>query len=727
MSTLRIRFRTQPLDFSPLTRGTVTVRFNDNSRDYDLVMHLTTGLATTYRFQEVPWLGGALEEGQHAQQCANFAASFNRDYSTIGATSGGTGPFAGKNLFATVVSDNGYPEVLITATNGTFDESECDYSGNVLVVGPFEDNNTPQSQPLSLSYGITSTGNCSTIVYNLSASGGSAPYSVSSEGATLISGWDGSTSPVSLSRGGLRQLTITDSLGATYSTTPNVPRNLAIGEFQENITQRENDADVTIQTLVSVAGTAPLEYAINNDVGGVFGTDYQTSNSFPGILSGQYKLWIKDKYGCEISKIINISGNVNSDETTTPLYFEFPEGQSLIATESVDFNENKGKNYFNTMSVAQISDTKYQMKLFFVNTDVIGAQFKSSYPYHYITLHKCNGQKVDLPSIMIQENLGVAEKFDCVLFPINGQTGVYFNGGNEYAASSTDVIGDSPYNKTTPPWNNVGQVVSIEGVGSFEILSSGYDENRGGYFVVDTITAAETPSKVQAIYNAQEYNLFEFYFSASLIDEKAVIIIEKAFSNDGNVEGNPWVVENISIVPFNENLLTFEWFDSKNKGGIVFQSGIVFKKRCFGEFNPMWSDEAETYKGDSAEYSLKQTSYTDFEILVEGINQKEITQLNIASGLDGFKCNGLLLVRKKPPETKRLGKSNLYTWKCEFAHGQNNLAIKQDEIVLNVGTGVVGGGGSGTNPAPDLSGIQLYKDTDGNLITFNGKLGKVIA
>ncbi len=721
MSTLRFRIQTQALDGGQSNRGSIIIRYNDNSRDHDLELRLDQNFSVTGRFLEVPWLGGGLEEGQNAQQCANYALAFNRDFKNVGAAPSNN-PIRPSNLSARVISDNGYPEVEISAGVGTFDDSNCTYTGNILIVGPFVEDNTTQVTPVSLSVVATSSGNCDTIDYTVAASGGTVPYTLRKNGVVQQSSWNGSGITVSMERGQLSQLSVTDSASGSANRTVNAPRKYEEGEINTNITQRQNDADVAIVTTVSISGITPLQYAMTA-FDATSGSGYQTSNTFPGVLPGQYKIWVQDKFGCEISRIISISGNVDVGETDTPLYFEFMEGQSLIATEVVDFDEEKGKNYFNTASYNQLADVLHPMRLFFLEKDIVGGQFKSSYTYHYITLHKCNGTKIDIPSIMVQENLGISEKFDCMLFPINGQTGVYFNGGNEYTPDTTTVIGDSPYNKNTPTWNDIGQFVTLSGIGTFEIVSNGYDDDRGGYFVLDTVTASETAATVQAKYNAQDYNLFEFYFSANLIDDKGVIFIEKAFSDDGNVEGNPFVIETIRKRGFNENMLRLEWSDSRNKGGIVFQSGITFKKWCFGEFNPIWSDEAETYKGDQAEYSLKQTSYTDFEILIEAVNQKEITQLNIASGLDGFKCNGLLLVRKKAPEIKRLGKSNLYSWKCEFAYGENNLAVKQDEIVLNVGTGVTGS--TGKNSTPNLSGIQLYKDSDGKLITFGNRIAKV--
>ena len=648
--------------------------------------------------------------GADYAQAQSYSQSFNRDYKNVG----------GNNNLSAIVEDDpvsGDVYVIVTSRTGIF----SDFSS--LGFASLEEiDNSPLVDPLVLSATRSTTGTCTTIQYSVSASGGISNY-VLKNGTTIIdSDWDGSSQNINLNRGTQANLSITDSDGAIKQIPVNVPRKLAIGEFQESLTQYVNSADVLVQNTNPVNGTTPLQYAIT-DVGDSVGSDYQSSNTFPGVLSGQYRLWVKDVYGCEISKIIDIPETVDPDQTTVAPYFEICEGQSLIASELVSFDKDNPKNYFNSGSYNQRTSERYLIKQPLLSSDIVGMQFKSSFDWHYITLHKCNGEKIDLPSIMIQENLGIAERVDCELFPINGQTGVWFNGGNSYEPDTTTVIGSSNYNKTTPAWNQIGQFVSIVGKGTYEIVSNGYDDAKGGYFVLDFSVSGEESTQAQATYNAQEYNLFEFYFQANLLDDTGFIVVERAFDGDGDVVGNPWIIEKMKIVDFNEDMLKLEWSDPKNRGGIVFQSGITFFKRCHGEFNPLWDNESDTYKGDESEFSLEQSSYLDFEIIIEGINQKEVTQLNIASGLEGFKCNGVLLVRKSPPEITRMDKSNLYRWKCEFAYGENNLAVKQDEIVLNVGTGVVGGGGD--NPAPDLSGIQLYIDSDGNLIKFGSNITKV--
>ena len=698
MSTIKI-------DFTAIESGSmgdVLVTFDDNSTSS--ILRLTSKIGPS-----VPNFFSAITDdfpSKDIAQAANYVQAFNRDFRNYGGT---------KNLLATY--DNA--RVTITATIGTFTNFQSTGGFSTL----FETNNSVQTTNLSFIVAASAIiGDCNTIDYGAAVSGGTGPYTLKQGNTVLQSNWDGSTFGFSLPRGTIQNINVEDSGAKTSSRVMTVPRKLKIGEFKERKSAYETHSDILIEKVATVVGTEPVEYSLD-DLSETTGQNYQTSNSFPGVLAGQYNLFVKDKYGCEISKIITVSTFEDATATDNPLYFQWMEGQSLILSECPEFSVNVKKNYFNTGSFNQSDLALYPTKQYFDSSDVLSGQFKSSYDFHIITLHGCDGSKLDIPSIMIQENLGAKQKLDCVLFPINGKTGVYFNGGNEYDPGTTNVIDSSDYNGSTPSWAEVGQLVFMDGIGGIYIESVSFDSDRGGYFVIDTVTASETSSTVEVTHNAQDYNVFEIYAPAVNVNEKGVLVVEKGLDSSGIVEGNSWIGERISVVD-TKNMLLFEWSDTKNKGDIVFQSGISFKKRAPGELVATWSNESETFPGDETEYSLEQRTFMGFEILLEGINAKEVTQMNIASGLSGFKCNNLLMVRKKAPDIKRLGKSNLYTWKCEFGFGDNKLAIKQDEIVLSVSTGVLGGGTTGKTGNIDISGVTLFKDQDGNLIKIGENLMK---
>jgi hypothetical protein len=715
MSTISFTLTTQALDFSPQTRGNILVTFNDGNQNFNLSLALINGIATSGYFQEVAWDNPNVEDSDD-QQAENYRNAFNRDYKNIGGT---------KNLAASRVDNT----ITITATVGTF--VSASYSGNVLVFSGLDINNTTQVVPANLTITASSTGNCNTIQHAFVATGDGAPFRVNRGGNDLISDWDGTSENLNLDRTGTTQVYFLynsdDELVDTVAQF--VPRKLAEGDFDIEINQYEDSADVIVNRIVFLASTAPLEYSIDA-VSATTGGSYQTSNTFAGVFSGQYKVFIKDKYGCEISKNIVVTEFQDATENEVTRYFEIMEGQSFCFSPHVQHTALVKKNYFNTWSYNEyVQGAKYNT---FHIVDALdgfrGVQFKSSYNWHYITMHKCDGTKVNIPPILISQNLGAKEKFDCMLYPspdVDGETWVYFNGGNEYTADTTTVIGSSPYDGTTPTWAQIDQLVFVDDTG-LRITKTGYDANIGGYFVVELETASETSGFVQVTYNKHPYNLYEFYVNISDIDNSCVIVVEKAFDGEGLIEGDPWVSERIKKKEDSDDILYLEWNDTKNKADIVFQSGLKCFARYEGVVRPTDDTDSDTYSGDGNVYSISQVSRIDFNIKIEGITYKQVNQLNIASALSGFKCNGISLVAKESASVTPLGVSNLFRWERTFGYGTNALAEQQDEIVYSPTTGVDGGGGDGISETPDLSGITLIVDSDGNLIKDdNGNLIKI--
>jgi len=602
MSTISFTLSTQALDFAPLTRGQINIVFNDGSRNILLSEKLTTNPSSSGFFQEVAWTGNDAVDNE--QQAQNFVTAFNRDWSWVG------GVEFSKNLSAAFDGN----VVTITATNGTF--VSADYTGNVIVFGSANIDNSVQETPISFSVQMTQSGDCQQITYSLNASGGTAPYTLKGTNGTISSGWDGTALTTILDRGRVETIRLIDSNLQEVSRTFIVPRKLAEGDFDIEIAGFEDGSDIIINRNTVIKNTSPLEYSLD-DITQVTGNNYNTTNSFTGIQEGQYKIFIKDVFGCEIFKTITVSNFVDGVSTEASRYFKVMDGQSIIFNEFVDFDAKKKKNYFNTGSYNEaIQGARHRAKQYFSLDDgFIGIQFKSSYPFHAITIHQKDGKMIDIPFVMVSENLGVLEKLDCVRFRLNEtQTGVYFNGGNTYIPNTQTVLGSSEFIGTTPSWANIGQLIYLDGTG-LRISGNGYDDNYGWYFIVDAETSTEQSATVQLTYSKHPYNTFEFYVDSSKLKSCDVIIIEKGFEA-GVFDGNPWVSERLMPIVDNDEYLLIQWNDLKNKADIVFQSGINYLSRYKGEFIPLSDDSSETYSGDSNEYPIEQVRRLNFEVLI---------------------------------------------------------------------------------------------------------------
>ncbi|MBO0323457.1 hypothetical protein J0X14_14205 [Muricauda sp. CAU 1633] len=701
MSTIKLTFQTQALDFSPLTRGSVTIIHNDGNMDIPLTLTLDS-ISVYKRFLEVAWVDGMSEEDE--DQANNYRLSFNRDYKDVGGV---------KNLGATVDGN----EVTITAKTGTFSAGSS-YSGNVLIVNGFTiDNTTTVLNPI-ITANLTGNGDCTNVEHSLTATEGTSPY-ILKQGTTVIdAAWDGTEELVDVTReSGQVSFSVTDSNGLVTSKTVIVPRKLKPGEFKQRITQGIGSSDVLIESVNPVSNTEPIEYSL--DVQGTLtGGNYQSSNVFAGVLPGFYELFIKDKYDCEVTKTIQVTSYQDATEEQNPRYFDVPKGNSIIMSECVAFDKDIRPNYNNTLSLSELSDINYRVVQYFDPTDFEPIQFKSSYPYHVATLHKSNGTKQDLSIVLVQENLGSKEKVDCELFPLDGRTAVYFDGGNEYEPDTTTVIGASDYTQFLPSWAVEGQLVTIDGLGVNEIVELGYDSTlQRGYFVIDVYTASSTSGLVQVVWNIQDYNVFEVYVPFDNM-VRGRVTIEKGFSFS-EIDGNKWISELLEAKEVEKDDLLIEWSSTKNQSDIVFFSGVKFKKRIKGKFRPIFPNSSEISEGDSRAYSLDQELYQHYRLELQKLSAREIHQILIASKTDGFKVNGENLIKKQDVEPEILGESNMYSFTCDYAYGGNNAAVQPDSLALNSSTGVVGGGGTGKPGAPPTYDDKLRVNIGGGFITVS--------
>lgn len=699
MSTIAFDF--EVLQTPGFTDGAVTVLFNNGLGDISLTLFL--GGLTSGRFREIIY---STDFPVNEVQASSYASAFNRDYKNVGGAN---------NLLALLSGQT----VLITAQNGIFQSGS--YSGNKIKVFNFTINNTTQVTPPSLSITQSlSTGDCDVIGYSASVIGGTSNFTLYNGSSILQSNWDGSSYDFNLSRNATTaNIRVVDSSLQEDSKSIIIPRKLASGEFNIVKTQFNTYSDLVIENTNPILGVSPLEYSIDNFLASS-GSNYQTSNAFPGVLPGKYSLWIRDIYGCAVSKKFTIEELQDAIETENPRFFEINKLNPLIFSEYVEFNEGVKKNFDNTLSFNELSGIKNDIAQSFNEKDRVGIQFKSSYPYHIITLHDCTGTRFDLSPVMVQENLGSQEKVDCKFFQIDGKTAVYFDGGNEYEPNTTTVIGASEHTQFTPDWVQTGQIVTIDTLGTFTIDETGYSEDLArGYFLINAMTSL-TEGKIQVARNVQPYNLFEFYFNISQITNTARIVIEKGFAFD-QIDGDAWLSELIKKEEDNEDFLLIEASSIRNRGGLVFQSGIQFKNRIIGKFRPFFEGDVENYDGDSRLYPLTENFYQRYRLEIDLITARQAYLYGAWAVLDGFKVNNVPLRALNFPEIEELGDSNFYSFKVDLGYTGNIIAEQEDEIVLNVSTGIVGGGVTNRvqQPLPTFDG-KTRLVIDGGFFTVDG-------
>lgn len=735
MSTIKVNIGTQPLDFSPVTLGSIYFEI-----EYD---GITVGIRETlsytpsgYKFFKlIPWVSPGVE----LEQSVEYANAINRDYANVGNT--GTG-LQKSNINAFVDANE---DVIITAERGIFKNPS--YNGNALNGVSFSITNTPQEIPKSFDYIAKETGSCgviSLVGYTAqAATGGNGSYKLILNGNEIFSGWDGNADQdFDLERGKSYSGYLYDSANTLISSvTIRPPRLLSLGDFSVDQEIKSNATDIVVRTITEVNGTSPLEYSLEDEAG--ISTPWGLSNTFPGLLPGLYTIHIRDKFGCSISKQIEVYEFTDpGGENDLIRHFSISNFNSLTFREKIGFDFVNRPNFENTLSYEEKVGRPYQTVFKFPATSVVKTQFKSSYPIHVCTLLKSDGTKQSLALEMIQKNIGAVEKIDCKIFPLvytfqmvgggtvtssNG-TAVYFEGGTNYEPNSETADPEnptSPYNGGLPPWATVGNSITFDGIGTHEIVETDlYDEERGVmYFRIENVVDSEVSEKVQVTYNRHPYNLFRMDFSMQNVQDHAKIVIEAGWAFD-QIERR-FDSEVFKLLEDPKDHLKITWRSDINFDDMVFSDGIDCEMWIKGRIRPFPIGESTVKRGDDRTRSLKQRHRVGQRLEIPIMSANQWDKLCLASGIadDGeFRIENMLLILTSPPEfDEELGDTNLSSITAEYEYGGESLAKKANEIVLIPSQGIEGTAQTGTEPKIDPV-LRLLRLPDGTWIkTKSGK------
>lgn len=726
MSTVDITISTQPPPPGAFY-GAIVLQLQIQGTPYDLSLSLDP-LGGYKKFKIAPYIA-EFPGTDVLLQAQEYANSMNRDYVNVG----GVG-----NISASVVNTNG--TVRVTSTKGTFHNGV--YTGNHLDDVTFSYNNTLQEDPKTFEYEKTGSGDCTNEQYRtLSATGGTPPYRLTLGGVNVVSGWDGDTDETfDLARSGTFNGGLYDSLGALIKTVQiNPTKNINASHFEAVVTPYAGYSDIQINTLVSVSGTTPLEYNLLDSDGAAAG--WQSSNIFGGYLPGNYTFKVRDVYGCEVSKTVVIPDVEAPSQLDREDYFAISEYNSLSFYNEVEFSDDVRKNYNNTPSEEERVGAPKRMVYGFPAGRTIRTQFKSSYSHHAMTLYRKDQSRIPIQFFMIQQNLGIKERVDCEVFKVqetwtridgkpiiigNGM-GVYFNGGDKYEPDTNTVIDDSPYLSGLPGWAQVGNFVTIDGEGTFEIAETDlYDEDLDVvYFRIDANFNAGT-YVAQSIWDRHPYNVFRGDFDSSLISEKgAYVKIEPGTEENGalivdqnRVHRSEW----FALIKDTSKYIKWSWSAFRNIGHMLFLDNIECEMWVKGRIRPFSDTSSEFDDADDRTRSIDQQSLLRMRGFFPLLSVRQWRKLDLVGAIGNrgkVFAEGMELVRISSSEQEEQGVTNLSNYTVEMAFAGESTAISQEDPVYDLSTG------SENSPSTGLEEVTGWEAANFRLVTEEGEFVKV--
>lgn len=620
--------------------------------------------------------------------------------------------------------------VSLIATQGEFLPASYLDGDALNIISSVTNLDDPPNNRFDWGQDVLERGDCLTTKWSFRfAQGGDPPYNIIDNATEniLLQNWSGfTTETLDFDRNKLHSGRVEDSNGVEigrYSFRS--PNNIRSSDFSITSTTFINSADLIITQNVFWENTGAdldangnptpgkrINYAVAQVVPGqgidINSLEWKESNIFSGLVPGSYKVYIRDKYDCIVSKqyfIDEFDPTQNIQEDEEQIYFTITEFNSLSFKNETAFDSSRRgrKNYKRTLAYEEHVRIPYPNLFYFEEGFLIQTQFKSSYPFHIITLYKCDGTKEAIPYTRIQSNISVSERVSAKLFRyFDGQEvriGVYFDGGNLYDPDTGNTIGNSPYFQTLPNWAEVGRVVEIETLsgqtfGARQVIQTNlYDEERNTLFMVVDGTLGSTDDVLDAVvtarYNRHPYDVYRF--DIEQFQGQGMVVIEAGYDQDNIDQNQIWCSEVFRGIDFDTtDWLRIEWFLNRSVGEAVAYESFQGIMWLAGRMLPIPVSEAETLVADDRTRSLDQDQRMALKMDIKALTPRQWHKLGLAAAIGNrgeLIIQGESVVRTEGMTEERIGLTNKSNIEMTFEPAGETPRTRPIETVLDVGSG----------------------------------------
>jgi hypothetical protein len=453
-------------------------------------------------------------------------------------------------------------------------------------------------------------------------------------------------------RGQTISLVVENSSGIQATQSVILPALLNALNFSAQINNSPNGATVVIENTYS--NGLILQYSLDN-------ITFQSSNSFNGLDTGNYTLYIRDQFGGAISKDFSVS----EFGIYTP-YFYISKTNSIRFANRISWGDAANyKNDENTLGAEVDVQLAYSGCQRFKSANVITTQFKSNYASNTVKVIR-----EDLSEVLVlvekkTNNIGIKDKRDAVKYNLgSGKTGIYFLSGNRYDYDTNAIIEPYSLNGLFPEWASVGSYIQI-GTSWFLIEDTIYDDQKeADVLVISNIyNGIAANIVVGSIYNDFNYEVYEF--TIDMVNYLNQTIQVKIENTDAHFEPITYLSEKIDVaVNFDKNVEIYYWNDDNTD--IFYTTGIrhlinmeLTKQEGVAE------EESDTHKTDTTSILLSAQLYELKKFIFEPVSEEIWRKIIIALSHKNVLINGVQYVKNGNFESEGpLDKSNLYVLKA---------------------------------------------------------------
>jgi len=458
------------------------------------------------------------------------------------------------------------------------------------------------------------------------------------------------TSPITLplSRGATNVVRVVESNGITVGTLNlKPPRKLSTTDISFIVTNLTAGTNLQGEVNFISEYTTPYEYSLDN-------ITYQESNLFPNLPNGDYTFYVKDAFGCVVSKNVTINGETQVVETIFDI-------SDINPIRFAKYSKGK-KNYQNTLSCNDLRRITTQFIHNYLETDTIKTQFKTNASYINVFTIDENLNTNTLSTFKQTSNTGLISKSTCTYFNIgDGRSAIYFGIVDILDPIDDTVISTDNFGFTLPIWaNKEGKYVIIEGIGEVQIDSIGYSETYESFVIEFNIPYSGEPIEKTLLsnYNLQPYEVYETELVMSNEPEEFNLVIQVGTDSD-NIDFT-YISEKIKRVEDNKFLFEIDYWSTKNVNKFVYQTGIRNKIRLNGWVSYIGEQSTEGYDGDKEYYVTDNTVYHSEKFSFFGVSNEIAHKLRLIFTSEELYINGIKYNLSDIPEVpQKEGNSNL--------------------------------------------------------------------
>jgi len=481
-------------------------------------------------------------------------------------------------------------------------------------------------------------------------------------------------------RGIINYVVLENALGDTLDYT--VPRidYLTSENITIDINNYLNGATLSISVTNKIGLT--LEYSLDN-------VNWQTSNIFTGQASGTKYLYVRDQYGCVKSKEYTVT-SLGTREGYT--YISNANSINFIKSEIWD-GCSIFKNDENTLDCQGLQPILHKSFTLFQTCDTSTIQIKSNYEDVTAVLRDSNLNENAITVTKKSTNLNRFQSLDAKYYKYReGKLGIYFDTGKTYDEFGSDLNSDYTLNGNLPEFAILGGLVSLEGIGIYEIVDILYDEDKNKRVIIINYSYEGEIADVivSSIYDILDCEIFEFEIDWSIFSVGYYDIV--VTSTDTVIGSQTHISDTIFLDTEHKKTLAINYSNNNNRD-IFYKYGIEhFIRVPYVNVVSKNKEESDINITDNSASVIESSVYSINEFKFDTLSNRIKEKLVVSLSCENVFINGIGYVKDGSIEVSNIENTNM-----------NEVTANMLKTNINYTTFKQGASGSNLNDV-DLDG-----------------------